>query len=156
MEAVTGIRSIRGELNIPPTRSLKAVIKTLDNSDKILTENLIYITKLANAMDIEIGRDIIAPRNAATVIRNEMEIFIPLKGLIDVDTEMKRLRKEMTKLEESISIIQRKLKNENFVKKAPKAVVEANRVNYNELNDKKEAIQSVIDKLKNIEAEGDG
>jgi valyl-tRNA synthetase len=156
MEAVTGIRSIRGELNIPPTRSLNALIKTLDNSDRILTENIIYITKLANAMDIDIGRDIKAPKNAATAIRNEMEIFIPLKGLIDVDTEMKRLRKEMTKLEESILIIERKLKNENFVKKAPKAVVDANRAKYNELNDKKEAIQSVMDKLKKIEVEGDG
>ncbi|TNF56450.1 valine--tRNA ligase, partial [bacterium] len=156
MEAVTGIRSIRGELNIPPTRSLKAVIKTLDNADRVLTENLTYITKLANAMDIEIGRDIIAPRNSATAIRNEMEIYIPLKGLIDVDKEMKRLRKEMTKLEESISMIQRKLENESFVKKAPEAVVEANRGKYQELNDKKNSIQSVMDKLKSIEVEGDG
>jgi valyl-tRNA synthetase len=151
MDAVNGIRSIRGELNISPSHELKAYIKALDNTGDILTENITYVEKLARAKDIEIGTEIQAPKNAATAIRHAMEIFIPLKGLIDVGAEMGRLKKEITKLEEELRALRKKLGNENFIKKAPEAVVEANRAKYTELYDKIESLQQTIEKLKNIE-----
>jgi valyl-tRNA synthetase len=151
MDAVSGIRSIRGELNISPSHELKAYIKALDNTGDILTENITYVEKLARAKDIEIGTEIQAPKNAATAIRHAMEIFIPLKGLIDVGAEMGRLKKEITKLEEELRALRKKLGNENFIKKAPEAVVEANRAKYTELYDKIESLQQTIEKLKNIE-----
>ena len=150
MDAVSGIRSIRGELNISPSLELKAVIKTLDNTEKILNENITYISKLARTREIEIGRDIEPPKNAATAIKPSMEIFVPLKGLIDFDAEISRLGKELKKTESNLAFVKRKLHNKEFINKAPKAVIEENKAKYNEYLEKLNAIQGNIDKLEKL------
>lgn len=150
MDAVTGIRSIRGELNISPSLELKVLIRAYNSSDKILNDNITYITKLARAKDLEIGKDISSPRNAAAVVKPLMEIFVPLKGLIDVDAELGRLNKEMTRIEKDLSFVNKKLANEDFISKAPKEVVEENKNKSTEYLDKLQAIQQNIDKLKQL------
>jgi valyl-tRNA synthetase len=154
MDAVTGIRSIRGELNISPSLELKAMIRTSDRSEKILKENLSHITSLARSKDIEISRDIEPPKNTATSIKPTMEIFVPLKGLIDIDAEINRLNKELKKAEKELLFIKKKLANEDFISKAPQNVVEENRLKHNEYLEKINAVQSNIDKLKEL-AEGE-
>ncbi|MBI4838635.1 MAG: valine--tRNA ligase, partial [Nitrospirae bacterium] len=89
MDAVTGIRNIRGEFNLPPSLELKALIKTSDGSKDILNEHVGYISKLAKVKEVEIGDNIQKPEDSATVVKPAMEIFIPLKGLFDVDLEIK-------------------------------------------------------------------
>ncbi|UCD36611.1 MAG: valine--tRNA ligase [Nitrospiraceae bacterium] len=148
MDAVTGIRSIRGELNISPSLELKAVIKTFDSAERVLNENLSYVMKLARTSHVEIGRDVSVPRNAAVAIKQSMEIYIPLKGLIDVDAEVQRLGKDYAKTEKEILFIRKKLANEDFISKAPKAVVDENKAKYEEYRNKLEGIQKSIDKLK--------
>jgi len=148
IDAVTGIRSIRGELNLPPSLELKAIIKTSDGTGNILKENIAYISKLAKTSSIDIGYDVSKPEDAAFAIMPAMEIFIPLKGLLNVDTEIKRLSKEITKVEESLSVVKKKLTNREFVNRAPKAVVEENRARHQEFAEKIQAIQNNIEKLK--------
>jgi valyl-tRNA synthetase len=148
MDAVNGIRSIRGELNISPSLELKALIRALDSADDILNENISYISKLTKARDIEISRDIQSPRNAATAVTSSMEIFVPLEGLIDVDVEINRLTKELNKAEENLAFVKRKLHNKEFMSKAPKAVIEESKSKFNKYLDKLHAIQGSIDKLK--------
>jgi valyl-tRNA synthetase len=148
MDAVTGIRSIRGELNISPSLELKALIKTFDSAEDILNANMSYVTKLARAKDIEIGKDIESPKNAATTIKPAMEIFVPLEGLIDIDAELNRLNKEFTRTEKDLMFVKKKLANEDFRSKAPKTVVEENQAKYNDYRGKLEAIQGSIDKFK--------
>jgi valyl-tRNA synthetase len=148
MEAVSGIRSIRGELNISPSLELTASIRATDGRSKVLSSNLPYLLKLARAKELIIGEDIQAPQNAATAIRSGMEIYVPLKGLIDIDVEIKRLRKEHAKVEKELLFIKKKLANEDFRAKAPKAVVEENQEKYEEYQDSLEGIQASIDKLK--------
>jgi valyl-tRNA synthetase len=150
MDAVSGIRSIRGELNISPSLELKALIKGLDNSEDILKENITYICKMARAKEVEISRDIQPPKNAAAAIKPSMEIFVPLEGLIDIDAEINRLNKEHKKTEESLAFVKRKLHNKEFMNKAPKEVVEENKVKYNEYLDKLNAVQENINKLKKL------
>ena len=148
MEAVIGIRNIRGELNLSPSLELNAIIKTSDGTGNILNENISYISKLAKAGSIKIGRDIEKPEDAAVSVRQAMEIFVPLKGLFDVNAEIKRLQKEINKIEQSISIIQKKLANQDFLSKAPKMVVEENRAKYQESIERIQAIQDSIKKIK--------
>jgi valyl-tRNA synthetase len=150
MDAVTGIRSIRGELNISPSLELKAMIRTSDRSEEILKENFSHITSLARTKDIEIGRDIEPPKNTATSIKPTMEIFVPLKGLIDIDAEINRLSKEVKKAEKDLLFIKKKLANEDFISKAPQTVVEENRLKHSEYLEKIKAVQSNIDKLKEL------
>ena len=147
MDAVTGIRSIRGELNIAPSLELRALIRTLDSAESILNTNITYVKKLAKAKDIEIGAHIRSPRNVATAIKPAMEIFVPLEGLIDIDAEINRLNKDLSKTEKEIMFVKKKLANEDFISKAPKAVVEENKVRHNDYVEKLQGIRNSIEKL---------
>jgi valyl-tRNA synthetase len=150
MDAVLGIRSIRGELNLPPSLELNAVIKAIDGNEDILKENISYIARLAKTGRVEIGSDMVKPADAAVSIRPSMEIYVPLKGLFDVRSEIKRLTKEINKIEVSLSAIERKLSNDDFIKKAPKAVVETNRLKCREYKEKLTASKKTIEMLKNM------
>ncbi|RJQ53351.1 MAG: valine--tRNA ligase [Nitrospiraceae bacterium] len=147
MDAVTGIRNIRGELNLSPSLELQALIKASNNAEDILNENVAYIGKLARTKDVRIGREVHHPKNSASAVRPDMEIFIPLEGLFDIDAEIIRLTKEKGKVEEEIQFVGKKLSNENFVRKAPPAVVEENKLKYDEYMEKLKSIQNNIDKL---------
>lgn len=154
MDAVSGIRSIRGELNISPGHELKAYIKAVKSTEKVLSQNLPYLEKLARAVIVQIREDMEPPRHAATAVKPAMEIFVPLKGLIDVDAEIARLSKEMKKAEKELLVIRKKLANEDFIRKAPAGVVEENRIRQDGYVEKMQAMQRNIEKLKLISAEG--
>jgi valyl-tRNA synthetase len=147
MDAVLGIRTIRGELNISPSIEIKVLIKTQNGAEDILKSNLVYINKLARAGEIEIGNNIDLPKNSATSIKPLMEICVPLKGLINVELEIDRLKREIKKYNEELIFISKKLSNKGFISKAPKAVVEENKSKYNEIKDKIDTITANIEKL---------
>ena len=151
IDAVTGIRNIRGELNLSPALELNALIKTQDNIENILNENITYISHLAKTSSVKIGQDVKKPEDAAVSVKPPMEIFVPLKGLFDVNAEIKRLSKEIDKIKESISVIQKKLSNQDFLNKAPKAVIDENKAKHQEFVERMQAIYNSIEKLKKME-----
>ncbi len=148
MEAVSGIRNIRGELNLSPSLELRAIIRTSNGTGDVLSENISYISKLARASSIEIGQDVDKPEDAAVSVNPAMEIFVPLKGLFDVDAEINRLNKEINKIEDNLLFIQKKLSNEDFMSKAPKAVVDESKDKQADYNDKLSALMGNIEKLR--------
>lgn len=134
INAITGIRSIRGELNIPPSLDIRVEIKTfLKDIEDILKENLIFIKKLCRCKDVNIGMDIKRPEGSAISVSDKMEIYIPIKGLLDIDSEIERLNKEKAKIIEAINSLSKKLSNEEFLKNAPANVVQKERLRYEEL-----------------------
>jgi valyl-tRNA synthetase len=147
MDAVTGIRSVRGELNVPPSLEIEAMIKTHGGAGDILNENVTYIKKLAKVGGIGIADDLETPKNAAVAVRPFMEIFVPLKGLIDIGAEIERLSKEKKKIGDDLIFIEKKLSNEGFVRNAPKAVIEENRDKLSQLKDKLQSIEVNIEKF---------
>ncbi|MEK7332680.1 MAG: valine--tRNA ligase [Nitrospirota bacterium] len=151
IEAVTGIRTIKGELNIPLSAEVKVSIKTFsDEAADTLKDNLYYIRKLSRAAEIEIGRDITKPMDSAACVRASMEIYIPLKGLLNIDTEIDRHIKEMKKVDEAMAFLDSKLLSEDFLQRAPEAVVKKEKAKYGELAAKKERIKENIKKLKEM------
>ncbi|MBI4699420.1 MAG: valine--tRNA ligase [Nitrospirae bacterium] len=148
MDAIVGIRNIRGELNLPPSLEIRAIIKAQEETAAVLRENISYISKLAKADSIEIGYDIGNPEDAAISVRQAMEIFVPLKGLFDVEVEIRRLSREIVKFEESLSAVNKKLRNREFMEKAPREIVEENKAKYQEFADKIHALQGNIEKIK--------
>lgn len=134
INAITGIRSIRGELNIPPSLEIRAEIKpSLKDIEDILKENLIFIKKLCRCKDVNIGMDIKRPEGSAVFVSDKMEIYIPIKGLLDIDSEIERLNKEKAKIIEAINSLSKKLSNEEFLKNAPANIVQKERLRYEEL-----------------------
>ena len=125
---ITAIRNIRGEMNVPPSKALTIILRNLgDNDQRRLDDNRQFLTKLAKLESIQVlGNGEEAPM-AATQLIGDMELLVPMAGLIDKDAELGRLDKELAKLDKDIQRLSGKLGNPGFVDKAPSAVVEKER-----------------------------
>ncbi|RLC28965.1 MAG: valine--tRNA ligase, partial [Deltaproteobacteria bacterium] len=124
MEVITGIRNIRGEMNIPPSKSVSIVIDMvgIEESD-ILNRDMAYIQSLAKVDDASIVSGVPKPEASATAVFGRNQVHVLLKGLIDFEEERKRLRKEIGKIEKDIQASDKKLTNKSFLEKAPADIV---------------------------------
>ncbi len=138
-DIITAIRNIRGEMNIPPSKSISAFIK----SSSVKDYQLEYIKKLARVENIIVDQNLEKPKASAASVLKGCEIYIPLIGLIDLDVEKNRLQKEISRLEGSLVGIEKKLANEKFVNNAAPEVVERERT-------KQKDWKANLDKLKEI------
>ncbi len=154
MEAVLGIRSIRGELNLSPALELKAYVKTLsEKAQDVLSGNLAYLKKLAKVEVVKIAPDVMKMKGSSVAVRNHVEVYVPLEGLLNLDSEIERLRKEEARIEESLIFLSKKLHNEDFVKRAPKEVVAKEQEKHEECLRKKERILDNLRKLNEAKGE---
>ncbi len=139
---VTGIRNIRAELGIHPGTRVKAVfLPHSDLSLSVIKGHQDEISTLARVAEMEqIASEDEKPRGAASFITEDVEIFVPLAGIVDISQELEKLQKEKGKVEKELSKIQGKLNNENFLKKAPPEIVEKERA-------KKDKLLARMDKI---------
>ncbi len=150
-EAITSIRSIRGELNIAPTKPLPAIIKPLDEeTERIILENKDYLSRLALLSQLKVDPDASRPKGSSVAVQSTLEVFVPLEGLIDIEAELRRLKKELEGVSRTLDQIDRKLMNEDFITKAPKEVVEKEKNRYNELMEKQKRLQENIERLDEV------
>jgi valyl-tRNA synthetase len=157
METVLAIRNIRGELNLAPSLELKAHIKTLSPAaGEVLRKDLMYLRRLARADVAEIGSGVTKPRGSAAAVRTSVEVFVPLEGLLNVDLEVDRLRKEEEKIDQTITQVNRKLRNEDFLKRAPVEIVAKEKEKLDDCLLKKQRIQEHISKLQEAGGKGHG
>ena len=121
---IVGVRNIRGEMNIPPGKALPVLVRNGSDNDKSrLDNNAPFLTQLAKLDSITwLSEGDNAPV-AATSLVGSMEILVPMAGLIDQEAELKRLTKEIEKLDKDLARIRGKLSNAAFVDKAPADVV---------------------------------
>jgi len=156
IEAITGIRTIRGELNISPSQVLNVSIKPFSQTaERILKDNVHYIKDLSRTDKIIIDMHTDKPGCSATSVKRAMEIYVPLKGILNIDAELYRLNKDAAKIEDSILFLNRKLLNEDFLQRAPAEIVEKEKAKYEKFITMKEKILESIKMLKDAE-EGDG
>ncbi len=149
-EVVIGIRNIRSEMNIAPSQKLSAIITGPQDKIAVIEENKDMVIQLARLSEIKIGENIPQPEASASSVVEDCEIFVPLKGVMDFETEIKRLEKQLSKLEKDAEKIKKKLSNENFLTKAPAEVVEKEKNRLEEIEKKMEKIKSLRDKLKSF------
>ncbi|MEO3385573.1 valine--tRNA ligase [Mesorhizobium sp. CAU 1741] len=126
VELVSGIRSVRSEMNVPPsaTAPLVMVGANSDTRERVARHQP-AIQRLARVA--EVGFDAAAPKGSAQIVIGEATACLPLGDLIDVAAEDARLSKELGKNADEIGRIDKKLANPNFVAKAAPEVVEAER-----------------------------
>ncbi|QBG35563.1 valine--tRNA ligase [Litorilituus sediminis] len=122
---IIAIRNIRGEMDIAPSKPLPVLLKNVSEEDKRrLSDNEQFLSALAKLESIEVlADDDQGPASASAVI-GELSLLIPMAGLIDKEAELARLDKAIDKLTKEAGKVRGKLGNENFVGKAPAAVIE--------------------------------
>jgi valyl-tRNA synthetase len=145
---VVGVRNIRGEMNISPAKDLPVLFKNGSAEDQQrLQNNQQFLKKLASLESVTwLNTGDVEPMSATALIGN-MEILVPMAGIIDKDAEIARLTKESTKLEMDINKTETKLSNEAFVAKAPEAVVAAERARVAEHKIAVEKLREQIQKI---------
>ena len=125
MEVITGIRNIRGEMNLNPGLKLNVLVKTQNSAiQQTLQYHGEYVRELARVEQLETGPNIEKPKVSASSVLGEMDLIIPLEGMMDFQEERKRVEKELKKIEKDLIFLDKKLSNPDFVKKAPVDIIE--------------------------------
>jgi len=124
MNFILGVRRIRGEMNIAPGRLLPVLLEQGQATDKQwLANNRELLLKLGRVESIEwLEGENKAPESAMALL-GEMRILIPMRGLIDKESELSRLEKEIQRIEKDLPRIEGKLNDPSFIDKAPEQVV---------------------------------
>ena len=141
MGVITGIRNIRGEMNISPSKKVNILIDAAEKEEAdFLSSNLVHIKSLAKVEGATIASGIPKPEASATAVFGQNQIHVLLKGILDFREERKRLEKQIKKIEKDIEVSKRKLSNRGFLKKAPAEIVE-------EVTEKVETLTLKLEKL---------
>ena len=151
-EMIVSIRNVRADFGIEPSRKLNVYIKPFDEEFEKVVHSMEPSIKLLAKIDrLEISTDLERPQNSVVAVSKRAECYIDIAGTIDVEKEIQRQEKVLKEIEKSISISEKKLSNENFVKKAPPHVVEKERKLYQELKEKAEKVRRIIESLKEVQ-----
>ena len=146
---ILSIRNIRGEMDISPAKSINILLRNGSLTDKERMEiHKPYLQKLAKLKDISWLEDGHEAPASATQRFDELEILVPLEGLIDVDAERSRLKKEINKLLSGLKAVETKLNNKKFVNNAPSSIVIKEREKKNQMSSTLESFET---QLKNLE-----
>ncbi|MCX7974738.1 MAG: valine--tRNA ligase [Candidatus Aminicenantes bacterium] len=137
-EVVTEIRTIRSEHRLPPSLKILAWLKPTDESTKKrLTELQASIESLAGLSKLEIRETLDQGLPCLRGAGPSWELAIPASGIVDLEAERKRLKKEIDDLEKEITKLRNRLLNPDFLQRAPTEVVEENRANLAQLESKR-------------------
>lgn len=150
-EVITAIRNIRGENSIKPSEKIDVWLAPKDDqSQKLLGKNKSEIVRLASLSNCEIAERDSLKKCAVAPIRlgsSQIDVVIPLEGLVDIDKEVQRLKKAIEKNEKDIQKMSSKLSNERFLANAPEDVVEADKKHLATLQSKVEEMRQSMMRL---------
>ena len=144
MTAVRAIRNRRAEMNVPPSRKAKVYIATAYKP--AFEHGSVFMQRLASASEVEVA-DSFELDGAVCIVTADAKIYIPMGELVDLEAEKARLNKELAAVEKDLAFVNGKLSNENFVAKAPAAVVEAQREQKTRYEEKIAMLKESIAKL---------
>ena len=142
-EVIGAIRNIRAENNVSPAKKISIIIDTEDSGEKdIVLNNPKILDKLANVEKIEILTEL--PKMSGFRVVGNSKIYVSLEGLIDIEKEVEKLNKEIEKVQKELDRTLNKLSNEQFVSKAPQAVIDKEKAIQSELESKLKKLQDNI------------
>lgn len=145
-EVVRAGRSIRSELGISPSTEITMEIQTAQiNTESVLFRASAYIQRFCRVSDLVIHSQGKVPRRALSAVVSGAQLYVPLAGLVDVETELDRLGKEATRLQGEVQRAENKLANRKFVDKAPPAVVTSERSKLADYREKLERVRLRIE-----------
>ena len=138
MEMIGGIRNIRGELNISPSRKVEARVHVDDpGRERLILRESEWIRRLAGILpDWEVGPEVERPKASANTVFSYGQAFVPIDGLIDVEEELRRLEKQIAEADGAAAGLEKKLANPSFVERAPAEIVEKDRARLRETRER--------------------
>ena len=146
-EIIIGIRNIRANMNVHPSKKSKLLFITKKH-ENIIKESQEFLKKLGFANEIEVRNERIdIPRNAVNVVSKELEVFMPFEDLVDIKEEIERLEKEKAKILVEKEKTDKMLSNPGFVAKAPAAKVEEEKQKQAKF---KEMVKSIEERIKKL------
>jgi valyl-tRNA synthetase len=138
---IDAVRTIRGEMGIPPPREVALQIQLSHGRAKESIQPYAgYLQRLAKVTSLEFLAETQRPRLAASAVVDGEELFVPLEGLIDIELEKSRLAKEIERVTRMVESVNAKLGNSGFLDRAPADVVQRER-------DKLQNFSATLEKL---------
>ncbi len=124
MGVISAIRTIRSEADVHPTAKIKASVICEGEAERALIKEFQKaICSMTRSTDLNIMATGMVPDDAGHVLVDGIEVFVPLKGLIDVQAELEKLAKEHKKIDKEMMRVIGKLRNQKFLDNAPEAVI---------------------------------
>ncbi|MCF6312045.1 MAG: valine--tRNA ligase [Verrucomicrobiales bacterium] len=145
-EAVGRARNLKAEYNLAANRNVRLI---LDSTADWIVAELPVLARLCGAAEVVIEQGHVAEQGVPVALTPIGKIYMPLEGLIDIDAEKKRLSKELGKAEAELVKVNKKLSNEQFVSRAPEAVIEENRERQQHWKERAAELQQMLDNLDN-------
>jgi valyl-tRNA synthetase len=152
MGVIRAIRNLRTELNCPPGKEVRVIFRGPESDLGFLRDQQPYLKVLARAGAAEFLTGDERPKGAATAVVGATEIYLPLGELINIDEERARLAKEVGKIEDELTRVQKKLSNADFIAKAKEEVVDKERQKAIQFEDKIRTLKNSLEKLREIQA----
>ncbi|QVK20153.1 valine--tRNA ligase [Mycoplasmatota bacterium] len=147
-ELIRSIRNVRNEKNVPLSKPIDLIIKANSNQTVTYLNDLrTYVDKFCNPNSLIIDTKVKIDSNVISIVLEDFTVYLPLAGLIDLEEEKIRLKKELKRLLGEIERGEKMLSNENFISKAPKAKIDSEN---DKLTSYKKQYQEVKDTLENI------
>ncbi|HEY3305942.1 MAG TPA: valine--tRNA ligase [Candidatus Binatia bacterium] len=155
MEIIRAVRNLRAEMNCPPSKEVKVILFGEDEKLEFLRQQERYLRALARVGAVEYLTEGERPRGAATAVVGEAEIYLPLGDMINLDEEKTRLSRELSRAEEELARVRRKLGNGDFISKAKEEVVRREKEKAEEFEDKIRTLNLSLGRIREVEqAEG--
>ncbi len=149
MNLITGVRNIRGEMNLAPSLALQAIIHSPEESVRKSVQAYEDLIKNLGRLDtLTVSEPGARPNAAATAVMPGATVYVPLEGILDVEKETARLDKELNKIDTELVKLSKKLNNEDYINKAPAQVVEKTKGKYAQLTEKQQKLQAHLERVK--------
>ncbi len=152
MDVISGLRTIRTEAELHPTAKIEATVIAPDAERRALLEEFAgSISNMVRAEKLAIVAAAVVPDDAGHAMVGDVELFVPLSGLIDAPAELEKLARERKKLDKELARVSGKLKNEKFLANAPAAVVDKERAKEAEFKAKIAKNEESVIRLKKLQ-----
>ena len=149
---ILSIRQIRGEMDISPGKPLSVVLQNASADDQSRAEQYLHLLKrVGRVASITALQDGEEPPPAAIALLGDLQLLVPMQGLIDVDAERSRLEKQIQGAQTDLERSRSKLDNENFVNNAPADVVTKERQRALEITKTIEQLAEQLEKLAELD-----
>ncbi len=145
MTAIKAVRNRRAEMNVAPSKKAKVFIETAYTDT--FKKGTVFFNRLASASEVAVAEHFDGMDDAVSIITESARIYIPMDELVDFKAELARLQKEKAAVQKELDFVNGKLQNENFVTKAPAAVVEGQRQAKVQLDEKMRLIEESVRKI---------